>query len=69
MCSPYNIPASGLKVWYPILCQQAFYRYRLVTMGVSHLPFHELYAGIVARAIELVDKDVVIIASGDLSIV
>ena len=71
MCSSYNIPASlDWGVLVPLyFVNKYFTGYRLVTMGVSHLPFHELYAFGIAmkRAIESQDKDVVIIASGDLS--
>ena len=73
MCSSYNIPASlDWGVLVPLyFVNKYFTGYRLVTMGVSHLPFHELYAFGIAmkRAIESQDKDVVIIASGDLPIV
>ncbi|MGI5851361.1 MAG: AmmeMemoRadiSam system protein A [Caldicoprobacterales bacterium] len=71
MCSSYNIPASlDWGVLVPLyFVNKYFTGYRLVTMGVSHLPFHELYAFGIAmqRAIESQEKDVVIIASGDLS--
>ncbi|HZJ57885.1 MAG TPA: AmmeMemoRadiSam system protein A [Clostridia bacterium] len=71
MCSSYNI--SGTLDWGVLVplyfVNQHFTGYRLVTMGVSQLPYHELYAFGIAmkRAIESQDKDVVIIASGDLS--
>ena len=70
MCSSYNIPASWIGAFGPLyFVNKYFTGYRLVTMGVSHLPFHELYAFGIAmqRAIESQEKDVVIIASGDLS--
>ncbi|NLI60077.1 MAG: AmmeMemoRadiSam system protein A [Clostridiales bacterium] len=71
MCSTYDI--DSLLDWGVLVplyfINQQYSNYKLVTMGISQLPFHQLYAFGIAmkKAIESQDENVIIIASGDLS--
>lgn len=71
MCSRYNISNNlDWGVLVPLYFVNQFYSsYRLVTMGISQLPFHQLYGFGIAmkRAIESLPGNVAVIASGDLS--
>lgn len=71
MCSTYNISHSlDWGVLVPLYyVNKYFTNYKLVAMGSSQLSFDKLYmfGMIMKRAIESMDRDVIIIASGDLS--
>lgn len=71
MCLSYNIsPSLDWGVLVPLhFINQRYTKYKLIAMGSSQLPLHELYAFGIAmkRAVEAHNGNVVVIASGDLS--
>ncbi|NLJ41245.1 MAG: AmmeMemoRadiSam system protein A [Clostridiales bacterium] len=71
MCSSYRLSKDlDWGVLVPLhFVNQRYTDYKLVAMGISHLPVHKLYTfGLaIKKAVESHNGDIVIIASGDLS--